>query len=126
MWDVDSCRTASRLPSWAFCSACAGLAAASDVLGVTLGGIVGHALCTGGQAARRGLLGGRPRRASWLLQDSPAQGPHDSWPALLARCLLRPLRSPRLLCHTPTCAGAAVLGGKHLAEHIHERMVAYL
>ncbi|EFN51570.1 hypothetical protein CHLNCDRAFT_27784 [Chlorella variabilis] len=44
-----------------------GLAAASDVLGVTLGGIVGHALCT----------------------------------------------------------GAAVLGGKHLAEHIHERMVAY-
>lgn len=24
------------------------------------------------------------------------------------------------------CAGAAVLGGKHLAEHIHERMVAYL
>ena len=44
-----------------------GLAAASDVVGVTLGGIVGHALCT----------------------------------------------------------GAAVLGGKHLAEHIDERMVAY-
>ncbi|KAL4421766.1 hypothetical protein ABPG77_009749 [Micractinium sp. CCAP 211/92] len=44
-----------------------GLAAASDVIGVTLGGIVGHAMCT----------------------------------------------------------GAAVLGGKHLAEHIDERMVAY-
>lgn len=44
-----------------------GLAAASDVFGVTVGGILGHAMCT----------------------------------------------------------GAAVLGGKHLAEHIHERMVAY-
>ncbi len=44
----------------------AGLAAASDVVGVTLGGILGHALCT----------------------------------------------------------GAAVLGGKHLAMHINERMVA--
>jgi Ca2+/H+ antiporter, TMEM165/GDT1 family len=43
-----------------------GLAAASDVVGVTLGGIVGHALCT----------------------------------------------------------GAAVLGGKHLATHIDERLVA--
>lgn len=43
-----------------------GLAAASDVLGVTLGGILGHALCT----------------------------------------------------------GAAVLGGKHLASHIDERMVS--
>ena len=43
-----------------------GLAAASDVVGVTLGGIVGHALCT----------------------------------------------------------GAAVLGGKHLASHIDERLVA--
>lgn len=42
-----------------------GLAAASDVLGVTLGGILGHALCT----------------------------------------------------------GAAVIGGKHLATHIDERMV---
>lgn len=45
-----------------------GLAAASDVVGVTLGGIVGHALCT----------------------------------------------------------GAAVLGGKHLATHIDERLVAIL
>ena len=44
----------------------AGLAAAADVVGVTLGGIVGHALCT----------------------------------------------------------GAAVLGGKHLAEHIDEKVVA--
>lgn len=43
-----------------------GLAAASDVLGVTIGGILGHALCT----------------------------------------------------------GAAVMGGKHLASHIDERMVA--
>ncbi|PSC74385.1 P-loop containing nucleoside triphosphate hydrolase isoform B [Micractinium conductrix] len=44
-----------------------GLAAAADVFGVTVGGILGHAMCT----------------------------------------------------------GAAVLGGKHLAEHINERMVAY-
>ena len=44
----------------------AGLAAAADVVGVTLGGILGHALCT----------------------------------------------------------GAAVLGGKHLAEHIDEKVVA--
>ena len=45
---------------------CAGLAAAADVVGVTLGGILGHALCT----------------------------------------------------------GAAVLGGKHLAEHIDEKVVS--
>lgn len=44
-----------------------GLAAASDVLGVTIGGILGHAICT----------------------------------------------------------GAAVLGGKHLATHIDERMVGF-
>ena len=44
-----------------------GLAAASDVVGVTLGGILGHAICT----------------------------------------------------------GAAVIGGKHLATHIDERLVAY-
>jgi len=31
----------------------AGLAAASDVFGVTVGGILGHAMCTGGQGARR-------------------------------------------------------------------------
>ncbi len=44
----------------------AGLAAAADVVGVTVGGILGHAMCT----------------------------------------------------------GAAVLGGKHLAEHIDEKVVA--
>ena len=92
----------------------AGLAAAADVFGVTVGGILGHAMCTGGAAAlarRRAAHQGRfwsapcaPLRA--MLHDAPARAG-------------RPARAPAV-------AGAAVLGGKHLAEHIDERKVAYL
>lgn len=59
--ELEHARTRAHLPR-------AGLAAAADVFGVTLGGILGHFMCT----------------------------------------------------------GAAVLGGKHLAEHIDERKVAIL
>jgi hypothetical protein len=54
-----------------------------------------------------------------------AKTPTTHTPALpLTLPLTLPLPSP--LPAAATAAGAAVLGGKHLAEHIDERMVAYL
>ncbi len=84
-----------RTPEDACCAgqiATIGLAASSDVVGVTLGGIVGHSICTGAA-----VLGGR-HLASYVDERTMsllggllfiAFGAHAYWEVCSAACTLR-------------------------------------
>lgn len=84
------------------------------MFGVTLGGVLGHFMCTGVSACACCLPAQADGHRAWGRGGSGVPG--AARPVVMNRC-----RCPSLLG-----AGAAVLGGKHLAEHIDERKVAYL
>lgn len=107
----------------------AGLAAAADVFGVTVGGILGHAMCTGGEQLARSRCGAVQRRARTL--QGLARQARTAWgldrhrnsrptgvgaPAALVRLPAVALMltvTTACLAHRRGGAGRQALGGAH-------------